>query len=597
MTSVEQPSASFRPSAPLGGFASSNAGHLPFVSDLLASCPPSLIVSLGVAYGDFYFGVCQLVSEYGYDCPTYGIDTWPNLPKRKNPNVGTQNPAIPNSSNKPLNGSSASVFDLVSRHNNSHFRAFSKLVRSSFDEALSLFQDKSISILVIDSLQSYEALRQMFDSWLMKTAPGGLILLNHISVNNAENGASRLWKDIKTGFKSFSFLHSSGLGIIANTAEEEARNGFLDGIFQSSPEEQERLRRYYSLCVERFEQGTKAESVSSRRTMKSEFQVFHSRNSRYDSAPELAHLLPSNTWVNLGFELPDGTGDRPLRLHVSSVPAVVDIATLSLRKEDGHTVWSWNPKEATEQLRVAGTAIRMHEPEFFRVLAVGDSPHVFLPEFAGATFQQPLELEIRLRVDLDLAAVKEIATKTPDSAAAIASSAESMVSRTKADSAKYLAQSRIEHESKLRQIAADADARVAASRTELEALRMAFDSARTEHQHVAAKYSAQLAEERRSHQVTSLERENLAGQQSRMLQEVSIAQGNVEELKAEVERLSGELANIEFDLTETRKLNARLASSLEEERNIRVHMQESGSWQLTKPLRAVGGLFGPRKRY
>jgi hypothetical protein len=50
-------------------------------------------------------------------------------------------------------------------------------------------------------------------------------------------------------------------------------------------------------------------------------------------------------------------------------------------------------------------------------------------------------------------------------------------------------------------------------------------------------------------------------------------------------------------LSELRKLNARMAAALEEERSARIQMQESGSWQLTKPIRAVGDLFGPRRKY
>jgi hypothetical protein len=133
----------------------------------------------------------------------------------------------------------------------------------------------------------------------------------------------------------------------------------------------------------------------------------------------------------------------------------------------------------------------------------------------------------------------------------------------------------------------DYEARLEAVRTEM----------RVEMEAMRSQYVMQLEEERRSLKVASVEKENLLAQQPRLLQEISIAQGNVEELKAEVERLTTELANMEFDLTELRKLNARMAAALDEERSARQHMQESGSWQLTKPLRVVGDLFGPRKKY
>jgi hypothetical protein len=323
------------------------------------------------------------------------------------------------------------------------------------------------------------------------------------------------------------------------------------------------------------------------------FQVFRSQNGSYSSIPELTHAASPGVWINLRVELPGGAGDQPLRLDVSSKPAVVDIAILSLRNEEGHTVWSWNPKDQTDQLRTEGAAHRLPEPEFFRVLALGPSARVYLPEWGRPEFDEPLELEIRFRVDLELKALKQLTQPSP----AASVSLEAAVAKAKADSAKYLAQSRIEYDAKIRQLTADADARVEATRLDLDALRSEMEVLKARHQQDMEGQAALIEEERAHHQVTRLEKETLGAQHALMLQEVSIAQGNVEELKAEVERLSGELATAEFDLSELRKLNARMAAALEEERSARIQMQESGSWQLTKPIRAVGDLFGPRRKY
>jgi chromosome segregation ATPase len=297
-------------------------------------------------------------------------------------------------------------------------------------------------------------------------------------------------------------------------------------------------------------------------------------------------------------QLPTGTGDQPLRLDIAGKPAVIDFATLALRKEDGHTLWNWNPKGSTDQLRVEGTASRLPEPEFFRVLALNSSARVFLPELSGAEFQQPLELEIRFRIDLELKALKELSyEKSTEAPSASLAAMDAAVAKAKADSARYLAQSRIEYDAKVRQIAADADARMEAMRTELDTLRSEMEVLKVRHQQDFEGQNTLLEEERAHHQVTRLEKETLVAQHPLMLQELSIAQRNVEELKAEVERISAELATAEFDLSELRKLNTRMAAALEEERSMRIQMEESGSWQLTKPIRAVGDLFGPRRKY
>jgi hypothetical protein len=541
MTSVE------RQSAPPGG-ALSAASHLPFASDLISALQPSCFVQLGVAGGDIYFGLCQLIREANFPCQVYGIDTWPDT----------------------------ASFEALSNHNNVHYRSFSKLLHKSFDEALPLIKSESIGLLYISGDQPFLTLKHVFASWVEKVQPGGVILLGNISVEPGsvqDGGAARMFQEVKSEFPHFEFEHNQGLGVLAKSITGTAIP-FLSQMLNADADEQEAMRSYYALCASKLGVPETA------------FQVFRWRDNAYQPLP----ALPANpgVWTTLNLDLPEGTGDRALRLDVASRPAVVDIATLSLRKADGHTVWSWNPRQSDE-LRLEGSAIRLPEPEFFRILSFGNSSHLFLPEFSGAAYLQPLELEIRLRVDLELTALKELArgdARETSAAAATPLAIEAAVAKAKADSAKYLAQSRIEYDAKIRQISTESEARLEALRVELETLKAEMDALKP-----------QLEEERANHQKTRLEKETLQKQQPLMLQEISIAQGNVEELKAELERVSGELATTEFDLTELRKLNARMAAALDEERSARMQMQESGSWQLTKPIRAVGDLFGPRKKY
>jgi predicted DNA-binding protein (UPF0251 family) len=577
MTRVEQPSATFRPAALLGGAFSPRAGHLPFASDLVAALKPSLIVQLGVASGDSYLGLCQLVAENSLKCSVYGIEP-----------LGKTNGSKPH----------APAFDAVSRQNEARYQAFSHLVRKSFEEAAEQFEAGSIQLLDVDGLQSYDALKRTFELWLEKVHPAGVILLHNIALRAGDSGAARLWNELKAALPHFAFRHGNGLGIIAKSFGDAAEIPYVAELFTAQPEERNLIRRYYAACSERLELLSRPAPASGVEAAQSLFRVFRSRDNQYSAIPELTHSASPGVWINLRIDLPDGTGDRPLRLDVASKPAIVDIATLALRKEDGHTVWNWNPKGASEQLAVEGTASRLPEPEFFRVLALSPSAKVFLPHLSGPDFEQPLELEIRFRVDLELKALKDLTQQQPaQSSSASPAAVEAAVAKAKADSAKYLAQSRIEYDAKIRQLSADAEARIEATRSELDSLRSEMEVLKSRHQQDMAGQAALLEEERAHHQVTRLEKETLLAQQQLMLQEISIAQGNVEELKAEVERLSGELATSEFDLSELRKLNARMAAALEEERAVRIQMQESGSWQITKPIRAVTDLFGPRRKF
>jgi O-antigen biosynthesis protein len=79
-------------------------------------------------------------------------------------------------------------------------------------------------------------------------------------------------------------------------------------------------------------------------------------------------------------------------------------------------------------------------------------------------------------------------------------------------------------------------------------------------------------------------------------QQLAIAKGNVEELTAEIERLTTEQAQSQAELLEARKANSRISAVVEQERVLRTMMENSLPWRLTKPLRALISLLRPDAR-
>jgi hypothetical protein len=80
-----------------------------------------------------------------------------------------------------------------------------------------------------------------------------------------------------------------------------------------------------------------------------------------------------------------------------------------------------------------------------------------------------------------------------------------------------------------------------------------------------------------------------------LTQQLAIAKGNVEELTG-IEWLTTIQAQSHAELVEARKGNARLTAMIEQERMLRAVLENSYSWQLTRPLRAVIALFRPDAR-
>jgi GT2 family glycosyltransferase len=168
--------------------------HVPFAFWLVDVLRPKTIVELGTYTGVSYSAFCQAVKTLGLSTRCYAVDTW-----KGDEHAGVYSEEIYN--------------DLVEFHDR-HFSAFSRLVRSTFDDALLHFEDGTIDLLHIDGFHTYEAVRHDFESWLPKLSSNAVIILHDTNVRENNFGVFRLWSEITSGRSHFSFLHGHGLGVL-----------------------------------------------------------------------------------------------------------------------------------------------------------------------------------------------------------------------------------------------------------------------------------------------------------------------------------------------------------------------------------------------
>jgi GT2 family glycosyltransferase len=170
------------------------ASHIPFAFWLVETLAPRTVVELGTMTGNSFAALAQGIQMLGLDSACYAVDTW-----KGDPHTGFFG---------------EEVFEEWSVFHDRHFGAFSRIVRSTFDEALTKFADGSVDLLHIDGFHTYEAVRHDFESWLPKLSTKAVVLLHDINVRERDFGVWQLWAELRDRYPSFGFLHGHGLGIV-----------------------------------------------------------------------------------------------------------------------------------------------------------------------------------------------------------------------------------------------------------------------------------------------------------------------------------------------------------------------------------------------
>ena len=168
--------------------------HAPFAFWVMDALRPSIFVELGCQSGNSYASFAQAVQYLGLPTACYGVDTWAG-----DPHAGFFDER---------------VFEEWSAYHDQRFSTFSRLIRSTFDEALERFSGGSIDLIHIDGFHEFEAVSHDFETWRPKLSARGIVLFHDINVREKDFGVWRLWERLKDQYPSFEFRHGHGLGVI-----------------------------------------------------------------------------------------------------------------------------------------------------------------------------------------------------------------------------------------------------------------------------------------------------------------------------------------------------------------------------------------------
>jgi len=195
--------------------------HGPFAFWITESLHPHCFVELGTHTGFSYFCFCQAVKHVQTGTACYAIDTWKG--------------------DEHANFYGEEIFQGCVTEN-SKYKGFSTLVRSTFDDALAYFPDNSVDLLHIDGRHFYDDVRHDFETWCPKLTANAIVLFHDTNVRERNFGVWKLFDELKVNHPTFEFLHGYGLGVLAMGEIPAA----LSGLFAADRAQTIEIRQIFA---------------------------------------------------------------------------------------------------------------------------------------------------------------------------------------------------------------------------------------------------------------------------------------------------------------------------------------------------------------
>jgi glycosyltransferase involved in cell wall biosynthesis len=163
--------------------------HIPFALFLIDILQPRKVVELGTQDGCSFCAFCQAVEELELATSCYAINNW--------------------------QGDEQVALSELRAHHDPLYGGFSRLIESTFDEALEHFGDGTIDLLHLHGCRGDDAVKHVLESWQPKMTSCGIILLHDITGDRQDSSMCRSWAQLRVRYPSFEFFHGRGLGIFA----------------------------------------------------------------------------------------------------------------------------------------------------------------------------------------------------------------------------------------------------------------------------------------------------------------------------------------------------------------------------------------------
>lgn len=352
-------------------------GHIPFAYLAIDLLRPRSFVELGTDSGNSYLAFCQAVQALELSTQCTAIDSWEGDEHARR--YGDE-----------------IYLALRARHDPLYAR-FSRLLRSSFDDALTEFADASIDLLHIDGLHTYAAVSHDFESWLPKLSDRAVVLLHDTNVHEREFGVWKFFAEVTSRYPTFAFRHSSGLGVVA--VGNDVPKPFQE-FLRSANAGPAIYRTFFERLADTLINAEDMLPVAgiSVETSAIAHLYYRSKDEPFDEMRMVSRSLPAmQGTLDLNFVLPAGVDIDYLRFDPIDLPGVFNLISMCLTTAKGE---SSEVSDLQRRLgRVNGSLLEPIEGAVVRLATFGEDPYL---EFEVGDLLAGLaantQLEVALRV-------------------------------------------------------------------------------------------------------------------------------------------------------------------------------------------------------
>ncbi|MFL6527219.1 MAG: class I SAM-dependent methyltransferase [Chthoniobacterales bacterium] len=349
--------------------------NLPFAYDIVATLRPRLLVELGVDRGESYFTFCQSAAENATGTSCFGIDSW--------------------TGDEHVGGYDETTFREVSEHNAERYAAFSTLLRCNFDDALPQFAPESIGLLHIDGRHTESAVRHDVESWLPKLEPGGILLMHDVSVQTRGFGVWKVWNELKSHGRSFTFENGPGLGVCqkppARSLPEPVETLLSGNATQLVNYYASQAHKIREQIAADWQSGAVRDNAIGKQTI---VQVFY--GAPYSEENSVLTRIGHGEWKSIALRLPPDCDASWIRVDFISPFTTIEIKSLAVQAKENCVFSAASPNEF-DAIRIAGDCRREPHDKLLCLQITGLDPQLYLPELR--TPGGEITLHLQLRVD------------------------------------------------------------------------------------------------------------------------------------------------------------------------------------------------------